>query len=59
MSRILYQLARHPEVQDQLRSEIKAAVDKKRNVSADGRLEYDEISALPVLDAVIKESLRL
>ncbi|PPQ98755.1 phosphatase sit4 [Panaeolus cyanescens] len=49
----LQQLARHPEVQDKLREEIRTA----REVHGD--LDYDQLFALPYLDAVCRETLRL
>lgn len=58
LSRILYLLSR-PEnfhIQDRLREEIlraQAAEDE------DIELDYDVLSNLPVLDAIVKETLRL
>lgn len=52
LSRTLHLLTQHPEVQEKLREEI---VDAR-----DGRdLEYDSLVALPYLDAVCRETLRL
>ncbi|XP_015114680.1 cytochrome P450 6k1 [Diachasma alloeum] len=54
MSFCLYELATHPEVQDKLRQEIKAALDEN-----DGKLTYEmTTSGLPYLDAVLAEVLR-
>ncbi|RDB26333.1 hypothetical protein Hypma_006808 [Hypsizygus marmoreus] len=53
LSRILHLLATHPKVQDKLRAEVKAAREQG------GDLPYDEISSLPFLDAVCRETLRL
>lgn len=53
MSRILHLLCLHPEVQDRLRREVTEAR------AAHGDLLYDEISALPYLDAVCREALRV
>ncbi|KAJ7596328.1 cytochrome P450 [Mycena floridula] len=55
LSRILFELANNPTAQDRIRDEIL----EKLNGNLTGRLEYEEISALPWLDAVIKETLRL
>lgn len=52
LSRILHLLAQNPEVQSKLRQEIIEA-------RAGGDLPYDELMALPYLDAVVRESLRL
>ena len=52
MARMLHLLAQHPEVQTKLRSEIVAA-------KHDGHLDYDALHALPYLDAVCRETLRL
>lgn len=54
MSRILHQLAKYPEVQDRLRSEIIAAFEQYGAV-----IPYDELSELPYMDAVCRETLRL
>jgi cytochrome P450 len=55
LSRILHLLSQHPDVQDNLRHELLEA-RKERNGEY---LSYDELIALPVLDAIVKESLRL
>ncbi|KAI0828713.1 cytochrome P450 [Trametes gibbosa] len=53
LSRILHLLAEHPDVQERVRAEV-------REASHDGRdLPYDELVALPYLDAVCRETLRL
>lgn len=49
MSRCLQELAVHPEIQDKLRNEVTRAAD----------IDYETVSALPVLDAVCKETLRM
>ena len=46
-------LAEHPDVQDKLRHEIKHAC------SDDEVPSFDELHALPYLDAVCRETLRL
>ena len=55
LSRILWLLANHQDVQDKLRFEIREA--QKKTDSAD--LPYNELVGLPYLDAVCRESLRL
>lgn len=52
LARILHLLAQNPEVQGKLRQEITEA-------RAGGDLPYDELMALPYLDAVVRESMRL
>ena len=56
LSRILWLLANHQDVQDKLRFEIRGA-QKQKTDSAD--IPYDELVNLPYLDAVCRESLRL
>ncbi|KAF8072004.1 cytochrome P450 [Lyophyllum atratum] len=53
LSRILYLLSTHPEAQDRLREEVTAA---RRTY---GTIPYDELVALPFMDAVCRETLRL
>ncbi|KAH8119663.1 cytochrome P450 [Phellopilus nigrolimitatus] len=53
VSRILDQLALHPDVQDKLRAEVRAAR------AAQGDLPYDVLMGLPYLDAVCRETLRV
>lgn len=55
MARILHLLALHPSVQDKMRQEIIEA----RKECQDRELSYDELVALPYLDAVCRETLRL
>ncbi|KAI0764614.1 cytochrome P450 [Trametes elegans] len=52
LARTLHALAQHQDVQEKLRSEL-------REVRASGPVDYDDLLALPYLDAVCKESLRL
>ncbi|PPR05971.1 hypothetical protein CVT24_004635 [Panaeolus cyanescens] len=54
MSRILHLLSLHADVQEKLRNEIVTAYDAN-----DGHLDYDTLSALPYLDAVCRETLRM
>ena len=51
-------LAKHPEIQDRLRAEI---VQAKAEAEARGaeQIEPDALAALPLLDAVLRESLRV
>jgi hypothetical protein len=53
LARILFTLAEHPDAQDKLRQEL----TKARKI--DGDLNYDDLSSLPYLDAVCRETLRL
>ena len=52
ISRILHLLAQRRDVQDKLRQEVLEA-------RAHGELDYDSLHALPYLDAVCRETLRL
>lgn len=54
MSFCLYELARHPEVQEKLRREILSVLKKYNNV-----LTYEAQLSMPYLDCVINETLRL
>ncbi|KAF5336859.1 hypothetical protein D9611_002889 [Ephemerocybe angulata] len=54
LSRILSLLAKHPEVQDKLRAEIREAKQ-----TFGGEPDYDQLSSLAYLDAVIRETMRL
>lgn len=49
---ILQSLAEHPETQDRLRHEVQLAAHG-------GDIPYDELVALPYMDAVCRETLRL
>ncbi|TDL16042.1 cytochrome P450 [Rickenella mellea] len=53
MSRILHVLSLHPEAQDKLRDEVKSLKSDPDETS------YDNVMALPYLDAVCRETLRL
>ena len=53
LSRLLYQLSLHQDVQDDLRKEIANAHNGKDVIP------YDELMSLPYLDAIIRETLRL
>ncbi|KAI9058018.1 cytochrome P450 [Trametes sanguinea] len=52
LARLLHVLAEHPDVQTKLREEILAAGDGSE-------LTYEALQALPYLDAVVKETLRV
>jgi len=52
LGRILFLLSIHQDVQDKLRQEI-------REARKSGDLSYDELVALPYLDAVCRETLRV
>ncbi len=54
LARILWLLSNHQYVQDKLREEIREA---KRQHGCD--LVYDDLVALPYMDAVCRETLRL
>lgn len=53
LCRILHVLSLNMEVQERLRLELMNARVERRDIS------YDELMALPYLDAVFKETLRL
>jgi cytochrome P450 len=53
LCRILHLLTQHQDVQDRLRREVTEAYAER------GNLNHDELVALPYLDAVCKETLRL
>ncbi|KAF5316331.1 hypothetical protein D9619_006493 [Psilocybe cf. subviscida] len=55
LSRTLYLLATHPEVQDRLRQELAAA--REDNSGED--VTYDKLVLLPYLDAICRETMRL
>ena len=54
ISRVLHQLCLHPQAQDRLRAEVVAAFEQYGST-----IPYDELSQLPYLDAVCRETLRL
>lgn len=55
LSRILHILSENPEAQQKLREEIRAA---QAEYGSD-ELDYDALNAMPYLDAVCRETLRL
>ena len=55
LSRILYLLATHPEVQDKLRQELAEA--REDNGGED--VAYDKLVLLPYMDAICRETMRL
>ncbi|KAF8957107.1 cytochrome P450 [Flammula alnicola] len=54
LTRLLYLLATHQDVQDKLRKEIREAKEAEG-----GDLPYDKLVSLPYLDAICRETLRL
>jgi len=52
LGKILFLLSIHQDVQNKLRQEI-------REAKTSGDLSYDELIALPYLDAVCRETLRV
>ena len=54
MSRVLHLLAERPEVQDKLRNELVQARETYGE-----EIPFDDLLALPYLDAVCRETLRL
>ncbi|OJA08679.1 hypothetical protein AZE42_01173 [Rhizopogon vesiculosus] len=68
VGRVLYMLAKHPHIQERLRAEINDTMTayqssgvhshaKDNNGSV--RLSYDVLMSLPLLDAVVRETLRV
>ncbi|GLB42388.1 putative cytochrome P450 family protein [Lyophyllum shimeji] len=55
LSRILYLLSIHPEAQDRLRAEVTACL----KTHGSENIPYDELVALPFMDAICRETLRL
>ncbi|KAF9043393.1 cytochrome P450 [Panaeolus papilionaceus] len=54
VSRILWLLAQHKDAQSRLRAELREAM-----ANSDGDVPHDELVALPYLDAICRETLRL
>lgn len=54
LARILHLLALHPDVQDKLRAELVDAQEQYGD-----RVPYDELSSLPYMDAICRETMRL
>lgn len=54
LARIMYLLSQNPDVQQKLRAEVKAAWEV-----CGGDLDYDALNALPYLEAVCRETLRV
>lgn len=52
LARLLFCISGHPEIQRKLRAEVV-------EVFPDGELHYDRLMALPYMDAVCRETLRL
>lgn len=55
LSRTIWLLASHPDVQEKVRQEILDALDKNEGKD----FSYDQLVSLPMLDAVCRETLRL
>lgn len=53
LCRILETLAEYPDAQNKLRAELVEAHESK------GDLNYDDLQALPYLDAVVRETMRV
>ncbi|XP_032690809.1 cytochrome P450 6a2-like, partial [Odontomachus brunneus] len=53
LSFVVYQLARHPHIQQRLRDEVETVFDKY-----DGQLTYDSLKEMTYMDQVISESQR-
>lgn len=53
LSKTFQLLAEHPDVQDKLRAELRAAG------GADHDIPYDALVSLPYMDAICRETLRL
>ncbi|KAH9928315.1 cytochrome P450 monooxygenase [Fomitopsis serialis] len=51
-SMVLERLAQHPDIEDKLRKEVTEA-------QSAGRLSYDELMRLPLLDAIVRETFRV
>ena len=54
LSRVLHLLSEHPDVQTKLRSEVQQAQEHHG-----GEIPFDELMALPYLDAICRETLRV
>ena len=57
IARILHLMATHQDVQSKLRKEIVEAMS--RHADGLGNLEHSELTALPYLDAICRETLRV
>lgn len=54
LARILHLLALHPDVQDKLRAELVEA-----QAQYGEKMPYNELSQLPYMDAVCRETMRM
>ena len=55
LSLTLWRLAKHQDVQDRVRQEIREA----REATGGADIGYDDLVALPYLDAICRETLRV
>ena len=53
ISMVLYNLSTRLDLQDRLREEITGA-----KAASGGKLSFDQLEALPIMDAVVRETLR-
>jgi cytochrome P450 len=53
LSRVLYLLSEHADIQDSIRMELKNACDEGGNII------IEKVLSLPTLDAVLRETMRL
>ena len=56
LSRILHQLALHPDAQDKLRAEL---MEAQGDPDGDADMTYEQLEKLSYLDAVCRETLRV
>ena len=56
LARVLELLADHPDAQDRLREEILGAIDA---AGGNSTIDYETLMALPYLEAVCRETLRV
>ena len=54
MSNLFYVLAKRPDIQEKIREEVREARER-----CGGEIDYDTLAALPWVDAVIRETLRV
>lgn len=59
VSRVLHTLATHPDAQERVRREVRHARAEAGAKGTGTEWDYDALMALPYLDAVVRETLRL